>query len=91
MVRSEYPDFWKWREQEYSAFFANSAALLRPWLRKLYILEADWSRLMDQAEDLEDTKMKEHLANNSMVYGYRGVEEYFELIHGHRASLEKVV
>jgi len=46
-VRLEYPNFWE--EEEYGAFFANSAALLHPWLRKLDILKADWSLLMAQA------------------------------------------
>jgi len=90
-VRSRYPGFWERREQEYGTFFVNSAALLRLWLGKLDILKADWPRLMDQAKGLEDTKMKEHLTDNFLVYGYRGVAEYFEFIHEHRASLEKVV
>jgi len=34
--------------------------------------------------------MKEHLTDIFLVYGYRGVAEYFQLIHEHRASLEKV-
>jgi len=87
-VRWKYPDFWERREQEYGAFFVKSAALLHPWLKKLDILMADWARLMDQAEYFEDTKMKEHLTDNFFIYGYRGVVEYFELIHEHRASLE---
>ena len=62
-----------------------------PWLKKLDALITCWSLVVDQAEDLKDTKTKEHLANNSMVYGYRGVAEYFQLLHEHRASLEKVV
>jgi len=90
-VRSEYPGFWERREEEYGAFFVNSTALLRPWLKKLDALISDWSPVADQgAEALEGTKMKEHLTDSFLVYGYRGVAEYFQLIHEHRASLEKV-
>ena len=89
MVRSEYPDFLE--EEKYGAFFADSAALLHPWLGKLDILKADWSRLMTQTKKLDDTKMKEHLHDDFLAHGYRGVAEYFELIREHRASLEKVV
>ena len=88
-VRLEYPGFWE--EDEYGAFFADSVALLHPWLGKLDILKADWSRVMYQAEDLEDTKMREHLTDNFLAYGYRGVAEYFQLLHQHRESLEEAV
>ena len=87
-VQTRYPETWE--EEEYGAFFANSVALLHPWLKKLDILTADWLRLMMQGKKLEDTKMKEHLTDSFLVYGYRGVAEYFELIHEHRASLKKV-
>ena len=80
-----------WEEEEYGAFFVNSAALLHPWLKKLDDLKYDWGGLMAQAKKLEDTEMKEHLADNFLVYGYRGVAEYFELLREHRASLERVV
>jgi len=77
-VQSRHPGFWEQREES-GVPFANSAALLHPWL-KLDTLISDWLRVEDQAEDLEDTKMK-HLTDNFLVYGYRGVAEYFELIH----------
>jgi len=90
MVLSNHPSFWERREQEYGAFFTNSAALLRPWFEKLNVLIADWKLLVAQAK-LEDTKVKEHLIDNFFIYSYRGVAEYFELIHEYRAWLEKVV
>ena len=68
-VQTRYSGFWERKEQEYGAFFASSAALLRPWLGKLDALISDWSRVVDQVEDLEDTKMKEHLTDNFLVYG----------------------
>jgi len=78
-------------KQEYGRFFMNSAALLGPWLAKLEILTANWSVLMGRARELDDTGRKKHLAENSFAYGYRGVAEYFGLIHKHRASLEEAV
>jgi len=90
-VQTTRSSVWKRREQEYGAFFVNSTALLHPWLKKLDALIIDWRSLAAQAEDLEDTKMKEHLTDSFLAYGYRGVAEYFELIHEHRASLAKVV
>jgi len=94
MVLLNQPDVWE--EEEYGAFFTNSTTLLRPWFEKLNALITDWKRLVAQAKQLEDTKMKEHLADNFLVdnflvYGYRGVAEYFELIHEHRVSLEEAV
>ena len=89
-VQTRQPGFWKLKEQEYGAFFVNSAVLLGPWLKKLDALISDWLLVAAQAEALEGTKMKEHLTDSFLVYGYRGVAEYFELIHEHRASLKKV-
>ena len=80
-----------WEEEEYGAFFANSTALLHPWLEKLNALLIDWRRLAAQAKKLEDAKKKDHLTNSFLVLGYRGVAEYFQLLHQHRESLEEVV
>jgi len=88
-VRLEHPDTCE--EEEYGAFFVNSTALLYPWLKKLDALLIDWSRLAAQAKKLKNVNMEEHLHDNFLVYGYRGVAEYFQLLHEHRASLEKVV
>jgi len=84
-------DFWKRREQGYGPFFTHSVALLGPWLEKLNILIKDCSSMIEQVEDLDDAKIKDHLTYNFLVYGYRGVGEYFELIREHRALLEEAV
>jgi len=75
----------------YGSFFAHSAAILQPWLQRLNTLAADWSSIMTHAEKLDDAERKDYLDYNFLVYGYRGVGEYFELIHEHRALLETAV
>jgi len=90
IVLSRNRDFWKLMSGAYSSFFAHSAAILQPWLRRLHTLVADWSSIMIHAEDLDDAERKDYLDYHFLVYGYRGVGEYFELIHEHRALLEAV-
>jgi len=85
------PDFWREEEQQkYGAFFANSTTILRPWFGKLNTLAIDWQSVLIQARKLEDTE-KEYLADNFLVFGYRGVAEYLQLIHEHRELLGKTV
>jgi len=83
-------DFWKEVEQAYGPFFTLSAAVLHPWLQRLNTLAAEWSPIPVRAEKLDDVERKDYLVYNFLVYGYRGVGEYFELIHNHRALLEAV-
>ena len=91
VVQNRLYESWKQREQEYGPFFVHSMALLCPWLEKLVTLIRDWNLTMDQAEKLDGTKREEYLSYNFWVYGCRGVEEYFELLREHRASLERGV
>ena len=82
---------WKRMTQTYGSFFAHSAAILQPWLRKLDTLVVNFSSIIAQAEGLDDAKRKDYLDYNFLVYGYRGVGEYFEIIHEHRELLETAV
>ena len=91
IVLSRRYEFWKEVEQAYGPFFTHSAAILHPWLQSLNTLTAEWSSIPIRAEELDDAKRKEYLVGNFLVYGYRGVGEYFELIHEHRALLEMAV
>jgi len=91
IILSRNHDFWKLMAGAYSSFFAHSTAILHPWLRNLNTLVADWSSIMIHAEKLDDAERKDYLDYNFLVYGYRGVGEYFELIHEHRALLETAV
>ena len=75
---------------EYGPFFAQSLALLSPWWAKLALLVGDWDIEMDQASALEGKDKEERLRLNFLIFGYRGVREYFELVHEHRASLQMV-
>ena len=77
--------------QTYNSFFVHSAAILHPWLYKLDTPVIDWVSIIIRAEDLDDAKRKNYLDYNFLGYGYRGVGEYFELIHEHRALLEVAV
>ena len=73
---------------EYGPFFAQFLALLSPWWIKLATLVGDWDIEMDQASALEGKDKEERLRLNFLIFGYRGVREYFELVHEHRASLQ---
>ena len=85
------PSFWERRVQEYGPFFTRSIALLRPWLAKLSALITDEIAMMDRAGDLDSAEREDYLNYNFLVFGYRGVGEYFELIHEHRKFFEKAV
>jgi len=43
---------------------------------------------MRQAAELDGREKEKHLGRNLLTYGYRGVGEYFELVHEHRGSLQ---
>ena len=73
---------------EYGPFFAQSLALLSPWWTKLALLTGDWHFEMGQVGALEGKDKEERLRLNFLIFGYRGVREYFELVHEHRASLQ---
>jgi len=90
VILSRTYDFWKEVGQAYGPFFTHSTAILHPWLQRLNTLKAEWSPTTVRAEKLDDAKRKDYLVYNFLVYGYRGVGEYFELIHNHRALLETV-
>jgi len=72
----------------YSPFFAQSLVLLGPWWAKFTALNRDWKVVMSKAGVLQDKDKEKHLGLNFLIFGYRGVVEYFELLHEHRASLQ---
>ena len=75
-------------EKEYGPFFVRCLALLHVWLRRLTPLRGEWGRLIDQVEELDDVEREECLRPQFLVFGYRGVAEYLELLRDHRALLE---
>jgi len=75
----------------YGPFFAQFLALLTPWWPRLFALARGWSLVMSQADALEGRDKEKHLGLNFLIYGYRGVAEYFELVHEHRASLQGAI
>ena len=78
--------------KEYGPFFAHSLYVLTPWIRKLVDLRGDWERsIMDKAEDLDDEEKEKFLRSSFLVWGYRGVAEYLELVYENRASLQEEV
>ena len=78
-------------EAEYGSFFARSLSLLTPWQLKLGELDGDWNDVLYDASLRDDKGKEEYLGLNFLIYGYRGVGEYLELLHEHRASLQKAV
>ena len=79
-------------KNEYGPFFAHSLARLTPWLTRLAALRRDWGLVVDEGAILKDEGREgKHLGLNFLIYGYRGVGEYFELLHEHRALLQEVV
>ena len=74
---------------KYGPFFNQSLALLSPWIAKLFGLQRDWDSVMDEAEGLKGVERGEYLGQKFLIYGYRGVEEYFKLLHEHSATLQK--
>ena len=75
---------------EYGPFFVHSLAVLSPWLAKLGAMVRDWNHVMIRAKGLGEG-MEKYLAQNFLISGYRGVGEYFELVHEHRESLQAPV
>ena len=75
--------------EEYGPFFNQSLALLSPWITKLFGLQRDWVSVMVEAKGLKGVERGEYLGQKFLIYGYRGVEEYFKLLHEHRATLQK--
>ena len=75
---------------EYGPFFVHSLAVLSPWLEKLGAMVRDWNHVTIRAKGL-GKDMEEYLAPHFLIYGYRGVGEYLELIHEHRESLQAPV
>ena len=43
------------------------------------------------AKELSGEDMKKYLGLNFLIYGYRDVGEYLELVHEHRALLQELV
>jgi len=79
------------QEEGYGPFFTQSLAFLSPWLAKLATIVNDWGSVMAGAKALEDEQKEKYLGLNFLVYGYRGVGEYLELVHEHRALLQEIV
>jgi hypothetical protein len=88
MVERELATLTIQEEKEYGPFFASSVTLLSPWVKTLSSLRSDWKVLMKQVELLNDEDREKRLGLEFLIYGYRGVKEYFELIYEHRASLQ---
>jgi len=77
--------------EAYGPFFAHSLAFLNPWLAKVNALGRGWDSMLEEAEELDGENKAKHLHSQFLVHGYRGVGEYFELVHEHRALLQEVV
>ena len=73
---------------EYGPFFARSLHILAPWREKLFTLTRDWEDVKLQAAELSEMDSGKYLGLNFLIYGYRGVTEYLELVHKHRALLQ---
>jgi hypothetical protein len=83
--------YWEKNREVYGPFFVRSMALLQPWSKKLRNLSIAWRSVMRQTRDLSDAEEEEYLAYNFLVYAYRGVREYFEILYQHRALLQETV
>jgi len=77
--------------EAYGPFFAHSLAFLNPWLVKVNALGREWASVLKKAGEFKDEEKEKYLDFHFLVYGYRGVGEYFELIHKNRALLQGVV
>lgn len=75
-------------EADYGLFFARSLPLLAPWREKLVTLSRGWVDVMDEAAELNEMDREENMGLNFLIYGYRGVAEYLELVHQLCASLQ---
>ena len=78
-------------EEEYGPFFAHSLTLLSPWFAKLATMVRSWNGVMHRAAKLDGKDKEKYLGSNFLIYGYRGVTEYFELLREHGASLQGIV
>ena len=78
-------------EAQYGPFFAQSLHLLAPWRFKLSELGSDWYDVLDNAASRDGEDKERFLGLNFLIYGYRGVTEYLQLVHEHRASLQRAV
>ena len=88
MLRHDDPD----TLEEYGPFFTCSLSVLAPWIQKLVDLRRAWRRsIMNKAEDLGDEEKEKFLRSNFLIWGYRGVAEYLELVYENRASLQEEV
>ena len=88
MVRDEIiPDI---EGKEYGPFFAHSLSLLGPWHEKLATLGRDWKRVAGR-DAVPGNEEEKRLGLDFLIYGYRGVGEYFELLHEHRVVLQEEV
>jgi len=76
-------------EEEYGPFFARSLYLLVPWKDKLTAINRDWINVLHKANLCDAKDREEYLDLNFLIYGYRGVVEYLELVHEHRESLQE--
>ena len=76
---------------EYGQFFAQSLDLLALWRAKYSALSRAWSRVRYEAAALDGEEKQKYLGLNFLNHGYRGVGEYLELVHEHRASLQGTV
>ena len=76
---------------KYGPFFASSLSLLVPWLERLATLTRGWARVENRATEFNSKDKEMHLGLNFLIYGYRGVAEYLELLHKHRESLQVTV
>jgi len=76
---------------EYGPFFARYLDFLSPWWTKLTALVSDWIFERCEVGVLEDKDKEERLRLDFLIFGYRGVGEYFELVHEHRESLQTAV
>ena len=72
----------------YGPFFAPFLALLNPWWTKLYALVGDWHFELGEAGTPEGEDKEKRLGLKFLIFAYRGVGEYFELLHKHRGSLQ---
>ena len=77
-------------EVGYGPFFARSQPLLAAWRIKSLTQTQSWSDVLYNATLRGDDK-EEFLRLNFLIHGYRGVGEYLELVHEHRASLQRPV
>ena len=75
-------------ETKYGPFFAQSLHVLTPWRGELGSLTSDWVDVTDKAFELSEPEREKYLGKNFLIYGYRGVAEYLELVHKHRGSLQ---